>query len=200
MINPYDNEDVRQLNFKLGHIGEQSVRKEINRFDGYSTVKAEFTCPDYKIFIGGELAGFAEVKVQKMRYLLSGNRALGYSFKSATIDNYRKFNTPQTPLEFYVVDPVAKTVFWDFFSELEREREIDGAIFPFDQYAKLFDGEAHHWHISQFRYRFPISDTDADALRDTIEARDKIISGIQDKRVDELRERRMNAYDNYPPF
>lgn len=44
MNNPYDNDEVKQLQFKLGHIGEQIVREEINRFDGYSTVKAEYAC------------------------------------------------------------------------------------------------------------------------------------------------------------
>lgn len=194
MNNPYDNDEVKQLQFKLGHIGEQIVREEINRFDGYSTVKAEYACPDYKIFINDKLAGFAEIKVQQARNILNDGRKIGYSFPCATIDNYRKFNAPETPLEFYVVDPAAGLVRWDYFNELEREREIDGAIFPFDKYAKFFNADTHHWHIKQFRYSFNINGIDIAELLSIINERDKLVKQLQTDKVDSYREKRMLSY------
>lgn len=193
MNNPYENNDVKQFNFKLGALGEQIVRDEINRFDGYRTVKSEFKCPDYKIFINNELAGYAEVKVQKARNLINGS-FLGFSFNATTINSYRMFNTPKTPLEFYVVDPEVKRVFWDYFSELEHERRIDGAVFPFDKYAPLFDGDAHHWSIQQFRYSFSIDEDIADEMQQIIKERDELVGTIQHGQVNVLRAARMNSY------
>lgn len=194
MNNPYQNKNVKQFNYKLGHIGERIVSDEINRFDGYSTVKTEFACPDYKIFINDKLAGFAEVKVQKARDILNNGRKIGYSFAVQQIDNYRSYDTPETPLEFYVVDPEVKRVFWDYFSELEHERRIDGAVFPFDKYAPLFDGDAHHWSIQQFRYSFSIDEDIADEMQQIIKERDELVGTIQHGQINVLRAARMNSY------
>lgn len=194
MNNPYQTEEVKQFNYKLGHIGERIVSDEINRFDGYSTVKTEFACPDYKIFINGNLAGYAEVKTQKARDVLNNGRKIGYSFKVRQIENYRSYDTPETPLEFYVVDIDARLVRWDYFSELERTRDIDGREFPFDAYAKSLDAEMHHWHVSQFRFAFPLNDADIAEIEAVIDERDKFIEDLKHNGINYFREQRMKNY------
>lgn len=192
--NPYDNPIVKDFNYKLGHLGEKIVREEINSFTGYSTLKSEYSCPDYKIFINGKLAGFAEVKVQSARDIFNDGRKIGYSFPAKTIENYCKFDTPETPLEFYVVDPSAGIVRWNYFSELEKTRDIDGREVPFDIYAKIFNGDSHNWHIEQFRYHFPIKDKLIAELLDIIAERDQFIYELRHNEIDTLREQRMSAY------
>jgi len=194
MNNPYENNKVKKFNYKLGHIGERIVSDEIKSFDGYSTVKTEYACPDYKIFINGNLAGYAEVKTQKARDVLNNGSRVGYSFAVQQIDNYRSYDTPETPLEFYVVDIDARLVRWDYFSELERARDIDGREFPFDAYAKSLDTEMHHWHVAQFRFAFPLNDADIAEIEAVIDERDKFIEDLKRNDIDYFREQRMKNY------